>query len=111
MRKGHIITGLTIFSLGLFFAYLNSAVVVIFFKGAVQPLLIVIGLVALAAAIFTRKEFRTVNSILAGIFLFLGFYGLYDEYYAVLDFFSGFLPILLIIAGVASVVHGIKELN
>lgn len=114
MRKGHIISGLIIFSLGLFFVYLNSVLVVTLIKGAVQPLFILIGLALLAAAVFAKKEYRTVNSILAAIFLLIGFYGIFaggDEYYATLDFFNGFLPILLIGAGAASLVHGIKELT
>ena len=110
MRKGHIISGLIIFSLGLFFTYFNSVVVVGFIKGAAQPVLLILGLALLAAAIFAKKEYRTINSILAAIFLFVGAYGLYDEYYATLDFFNGFLPILLIVAGIASVIHGIREL-
>lgn len=114
MRKGHIITGLTIFSLGLFFVYMNSVLVVGLIKGAVQPLFILIGLVLLAAAFFAKKEYRTANSILASIFLMIGLYGLFaggDEYYATLDFFNGVLPILLIVAGVASMIHGIRQLT
>ncbi len=114
MRKGHIIAGLSIFSVGLFFVYMNSVLVVTLIKGVVQPIFILIGLALLAAAIFAKKEYRVVNSILAGIFLLIGLYGLFaggDEYYATLDFFNGFLPILLIGAGAASLIHGIKELT
>lgn len=114
MRKGHIAAGLIIFSLGLFFTYLNSVLVVGLIKGALQPLFILIGLVFLSAAFFAKKEYRTVNSILASIFLLIGLYGIFaggDEYYATLDFFNGFLPILLIGAGAASLIHGIKELT
>ncbi len=111
MRIGHIIGGLVVFSLGLFLAYLNSAVVVVFFKGAVQPATILLGFVALIAALLGRVEFRTINSILAGVFLIVGFYGLYDEYYAVLDFCYGFLPFFLLITGVVSLTYGIKKLK
>jgi fumarate reductase subunit C len=82
-----------------------------FIKGAIQPILILIGLVALAAGIFGNNTHRRVNFIVAAIFLFLGLYGLYDEYYAVVDFFNGLIPPLLIVLGLVSVVHGIRKLT
>jgi hypothetical protein len=76
-----------------------------------QPLLIIIGLLALGAAIVGEKAFRRMNFVVSAIFLLLGLYGLYDEYYAVKDFFYGLLPPLLIVAGLVSVVQGIKKLT
>lgn len=38
-------------------------------------------------------------------------FGLYDEYYAVIDFFHGFIPLLLFVTGIIAVVYGIKELK
>ncbi|MBF0202528.1 MAG: hypothetical protein HQK66_14720 [Desulfamplus sp.] len=111
MRKAHIISGLFIFSTGLFLAYLNSAMVVEFIKGAIQPVTIILGFVALASALLGKKAFRTINSILAGLLLVIGFYGLYDEYYAVLDFFYGFIPIFLVTAGSISLVYGIVKMK
>ncbi|MBF0112758.1 MAG: hypothetical protein HQK74_08505 [Desulfamplus sp.] len=111
MRKGHIISGLIIFGTGLFFAYMNSAMVVEFIKGAIQPVTIILGFVALMSALVGKKVYRTINSILAGLLLVVGFYGLYDEYYAVLDFFYGFFPILLVCAGSVSLVYGIMKLK
>ena len=79
-------------------------------KGAVNPILILVGLVAMAAAILGEKESKKMNIIVAVVFLFLGLYGLYEEYYAVMDFFHGLFPPLLIVAGLVSITHGIKKL-
>ena len=111
MRKNHIIGGLIVFGVGLFLLYLYSPYVVELIKGAMQPILIVIGLVATAAAILGNRDFKKMNTIVAAIFLFLGLYGLYDEYYAVMDFFNGLFPLLLIVVGLVSVFHGIKRLT
>lgn len=111
MRKNHIIGGLTIFSAGLFLLYFFSPYVVELIKGATQPTLILIGLLAMAAAIFGNKEFKKINMIVSAIFLVLGLYGFYDEYYAVLDFFYGLTPPLLVVAGLVSIFHGIKKLT
>ena len=111
MRKNHIIGGLIGFGLGVFLLYLYSPYVVEFIKGAFQPILILIGLLAMAAGIFGNKNFRKVNFIVAAIFLFLGLYGFYDEYYAVADLLNGLMPPLLIVVGLVSVVHGIKKLT
>lgn len=111
MRKNHIIGGLIIFGAGLFLSYYYSPYVVEVFKGAMQPLLIIIGLLALGAAILGNKAFRRMNFVVSAVFLLLGLYGLYDEYYAVMDFFYGLFPPLLIVAGLVSVVQGIKKLT
>jgi hypothetical protein len=111
MRKNHVIGGLIIFGLGLFLAYFYSPYIVEVLKGALQPILILFGLVAFAAGIFGRNTFKKMNFIVAAAFLFLGIYGLYDEYYAVVDFFNGLIPPLLIILGLVSVVHGIRTLT
>ena len=111
MRKNHIIGGLIVFGLGLFLLYLYSPYVVEFMKGVLQPVLILIGLVALAAGIFGSNDFKKVNFVVAAVFLFLGLYGLYDEYYAVMDMFYGVMPPLLIVAGLVSVAHGIRKLT
>jgi ABC-type proline/glycine betaine transport system permease subunit len=108
MRKGHIIGGLTVFGIGLFLLYLNSAIVAEFIKGLVQPVLILLGLICLAAAIFARNDFKKINGVAAVIFLAVGLYGLWDEYYAVLDFVSGFTPVLFIVCGTISLVYGVK---
>ncbi len=111
MRKNHIIGGLIVFGVGLFLLYLYSPYVVELIKGAIQPILIVIGLVAMAAAILGNRDFKKMNTIVAAIFLFLGLYGLYDEYYAVMDFFDGLFPLLFIVVGLVSIFHGIKRLT
>ena len=111
MRKNHIIGGLIVFGAGMFLLYLYSPYVGELIKGAIQPILIVIGLVAMAAAILGDRGFKKTNLVVAGIFLFLGLYGLYEEYYAVMDFLNGLFPPLLIVVGLVSVFHGIKKLT
>ncbi|MBF0495945.1 MAG: hypothetical protein HQK58_05130 [Deltaproteobacteria bacterium] len=108
MRKNHVIGGLITFGLGLFLAYLYNLQVVEVIKGAAQPILIIIGLLALAAAIFGDSRFNKINYALAAVFLCVGLYGVYDEYYATLDFLSGFFPPALILVGLVGVAHGIK---
>lgn len=111
MRKNHVIGGLILFSVGLFLLYLYSPYVVEVLKGALQPAMIALGLMAMAGAIVGDKKFKRMNLIVAVIFLLLGLYGLYDEYYAVMDFFEGMLPPLLVVAGLVSIFHGIKKLT
>jgi len=111
MRKNHIIGGIIVFSAGLFLFYRYSPYVVELVKGAIQPILILIGLVALAAGILGNRNLMRANFIVASLFLILGFYGLYDEYYAVIDFFYGLMPPLLVVGGIVSIVYGIKKLT
>jgi len=110
MRKSHIIGGLIVFSLGLFLVYLNIPFVVQFFKGLLQPIFILIGATAGAAAILGNRKLRNINLGVALVFLFVGLYGLYDEYYTVVDFFHGLFPPLFIVGGLLSVIHGIRKL-
>ncbi len=111
MRKNHIIGGVVVFSAGLFLLYHYSPYVVELIKGAIQPLLIAIGLVALTAGILGNRELRKANFIMAALLLILGLYGLYDEYYAVIDFFYGVMPPLLVVGGIVSIVYGVKKLT
>ena len=111
MRKNHIVGGLIVFSTGLFLVYHYSPYVVEWVKGAAQPILITIGLLATGAAILGNKAFRRINLIVAAVFLLLGVYGFYDEYYAVMDWLYGLFPPLLVVGGVISVVIGIKKLT
>lgn len=111
MRKNHIIGGVVSFSAGLFLLYLYGPYVVELIKGALQPVLILIGLAALAAGILGKRALRKTNFIAAALFLVLGLYGLYDEYYAVMDFLYGLMPPLLVAVGIVSIVHGIKKLT
>ncbi|MBF0226396.1 MAG: hypothetical protein HQK76_13155 [Desulfobacterales bacterium] len=110
MRLNHIIGGQIIFGIGLFLVYLNSFIVFEIFKGVMQPITIFLGLVALSSAIFGKAELRKPNAIAAGALLVIGAYGVYDEFYAVLDFFNGFIPIFLILAGGVGVGYGIKKI-
>ncbi|MBF0451866.1 MAG: hypothetical protein HQK75_14270 [Candidatus Magnetomorum sp.] len=111
MRKSHIIGGVILFGTGLFLAYANSVYVVEVFKGAIQPITILIGLTAIAAAFFGKQAFKKMNYGVGTVCLLIGFYGLYDEYYAVMDFFYGLLPLFLFASGIIAIVHGIKKLG
>ena len=110
MRKNHTIGGLAVFAVGLFLLYLYGPYALELIKGAMQPVLILIGLISLAAGFMGKKEQKKMNFIVAAVFLLLGLYGLYDEYYAVVDFFNGLFPPLLIVVGLISIFHGIKNL-
>ncbi len=104
--------GLFIFGLGLFMMLFNILYVIEFIKGALQPLFVLIGITAALAAFFDSiNSFRKINIIIAAVFLVLGGYGFYDEYYATMDFINGILPPALIVGGLASLVHGISHLN
>jgi len=111
MRKNHVIGGVVVFSAGLFLCYHYSPYVVEVIKGAMQPILILAGLVALAAGILGNRDLRKTNFIMAALLLILGLYGFYDEYYAVIDFFYGLMPPLLVFAGIISIVYGVKKLR
>ena len=111
MRPKHITGGLLFFGAGLYLLLSNILYCVEFIKGAAQPFLITIGLMAAASAIFTSKTNRTINILVAIVFLFVGGYGVYDEYYANMDFFHGLIPPLFVFAGVLCLVHGISRLN
>ena len=111
MRLSHIIGGQILFGVGIFLFYLNSAVAVEIFKGGIQPVIILLGLLAFTATIFGKKSSRKINAFLAGILMILGIYGLYDEYYAVIDFFHGIIPLFLFATGIIAVIYGIKQLK
>jgi len=112
MRPKHVVGGLIIFGIGLFMTYANILYVIEFIKGGLQPLFILIGVVAAAAAVFRGSTLsRKINVVVAIIFLFLGGYGFYDEYYATMDFLNGIFPPALIIAGLASLSSGISRLK
>lgn len=99
-----------VFSLGLFLVYMNIAFVVQFFKGLLQPVFILIGATAAAAAFLSNPKFRNINLVVAVVFLGIGLYGLYDEYYTVVDFLHGLFPPLFIVGGLVCVIYGIKKL-
>ncbi len=111
MRKNHIIGGSGVFTLGLILLFFFGPYTIEFLKGAVQPVFIAIGLIATAAVFMGNEDFRKVNIFVAVIFLFLGFYGLYDEYYAVVDLIYGIFPPLFIVTGLVAVIHGIGKLS
>jgi len=111
MRKNQIAGGIIVFGVGLFLAYANSVYVVEVFKGAIQPITVFLGLTSIAAGVFGKDAFKKIHYALGIVLMIIGFYGFYDEYYAVLDFFYGFVPLFLLITGMISIVHGIKQLR
>jgi len=112
LKPKHVVVGLTIFGLGLFLTFFYILYVVEFLKGIAQPILIVIGLTALAAAIFNSpKSMRNVNMVVGVIFTAIGCYGVYDEHYATMDFLRGLLPIFLIVGGLTVLIYGINKIK
>ncbi|MBF0515212.1 MAG: hypothetical protein HQK81_14285 [Desulfovibrionaceae bacterium] len=112
MRLNHFIAGLLMFGMGLFLAFYYSPLVVEFIKGAIQPVAIVFGLLALLSVVFDRTPFKKTNIVIAVVFLLVGGYGLFaggDEYIATKDFCVGLFPIAMIVFGLLSVLHGIRK--
>ena len=110
-RAGHLAAGAALFGLGFSLALLNRFLVIEFIKGFMQPVTILAGIVALLAALLGKPEFRSFNAILAGALLVVGAYGLYDEFYAVLDFLHGFVPLFLTAAGIVALACGFLRLK
>ena len=111
IRTGHLTFGLVLFASGLILALANGVLVIEFIKGAMQPVTLLAAMVALLAAFLGRREFRSFNAMTAGLLLVVGGWGLYDEFYAVLDFVNGFLPLFLTGAGAVAVTAGIRKLR
>lgn len=111
MRYGHFFSGILGFSLGLFFTYMNSPLVVEFIKGALQPVTVILGLLVLLSVVFNKTKHKKINLAAAVVLLALGAYGVYDEYLAVKDLFFGAGPILLICLGCLAVANGIKAMS
>lgn len=109
-RWPHIIGGVLALGLGVYGVYDEYFTVIEFIKGAVQPVLAFVGVVALLAGILSVKV-KASHVVLGLVLLGVGIYGFFDEYYATLDFFKGSVPIALLIAGALSVVSGVKLLG
>jgi len=110
MRPVHIIGGAIAFGLGLIGVYDEHFVVVEFLKGLLQPLTAVIGLVAVIAGMARLRP--SVGHIVFGLMMLcLAIYGFYDEYYAVLDFFKGATPLVMVGLGSIAVVSGVNRLR
>lgn len=110
MRFWPILGGAAALGVGLFGIYDEYFVVVEFIKGVLQPLLALLGLIAILAGILSAK--LKVGQISLGVILLgVGIYGFFDEYYAVLDFFKGSVPLFMLMIGMISVVAGVKQLD
>ncbi len=114
MRAAHIIAGTAAFGLGLAGIYDEYFVVIEFIKGLMQPATAAIGLVAVIAGMSHRKRngWPTTSQIVFGLaMLALAVYGFYDEFFAVMDFFKGSVPLLMIGGGLIAVWSGISRLR
>jgi hypothetical protein len=109
-RWPHILGGVVALGLGTYGLYDEYFTFVEFFKGAVQPVLSFVGLIAILAGILSAKP-RIGHVVLGLILLGVSIYGFFDEYYATLDFFKGSVPVALLVAGTVSVVAGVKLLG
>jgi UDP-N-acetylmuramyl pentapeptide phosphotransferase/UDP-N-acetylglucosamine-1-phosphate transferase len=117
MRTRHIIAGTVALGLGLAGIYDEYFVVVEFLKGIAQPLTALVGIIAVISGISRRKGpdrrlgSGTIHIVFGLVLLGVAVYGFYDEYYAVMDFLKGSLPIVLIGVGTVAVFSGINRLR
>ncbi len=110
MRGWHVLGGAVALGLGIYGVYDEYFTVVEFLKGSLQPILAFAGLVAILSGLLSYKP--KVGHVVSGLVLLgLGVYGFFDEYFAVLDFFKGSVPLVLLLAGMVSVVAGVKHLE
>ncbi len=110
MRLAHIAGGALASGLGLLGVYDEYFVVVEFLKGLLPPVLSLGGLIAVISGM---ARFRpSTGHIVAGLILLaLAVYGFYDEYFAVLDFTKGALPVTMVVIGTIAVLSGVKRLR
>ncbi len=114
MRPAHLIAGTAAFGLGLAGIYDEYFVVIEFIKGLMQPATAAVGLVAVIAGMSRRKRdgSPTASQIVFGLaMLALAVYGFYDEFFAVMDFFKGSVPLVMIGGGLIAVFSGINRLR
>jgi small neutral amino acid transporter SnatA (MarC family) len=114
MRPLHIAAGTAAFGLGLAGIYDEYFVVIEFIKGLMQPATAAVGLVAVIAGMSHRKRdgSPTTAQIVFGLaMLALAIYGFYDEFFAVMDFFKGSVPLVMIGGGIIAVWSGINKLR
>ena len=110
MRKVYLIGGTLALGLGIFGIYDEYFTVIEFIKGVMQPIFIIAGLIAILAGLLTSKP-KMGHVVLGVVFLGLGIYGFFDEYYATLDFFKGSVPLIMLFIGMVSVVAGVKKIE
>ena len=110
MRRWHVIGGAIALGLGIVGIYDEYFTVVEFLKGFLQPLFALIGLIAILAGLLTIKP-KIGHVVFGAVLLGVGIYGFFDEYYAVLDFFKGSVPLVLLLVGMVQVVAGVKHLE
>ncbi len=105
-----MLAGALVFGLGLIGVYDEYFVVIEFIKGLLQPATAAIGLLAVISGIARLKP--SAAHIAGGLALLcLAVYGFYDEYYAVLDFVKGSVPIGMVGVGSVAVVSGVNRLR
>jgi hypothetical protein len=110
MRLIHLIGGALAFALGLWGVYDDYFIVIEFVKGVMQPAGALVGLIAVIAGMARIRP--SPGHIVFGLALLtISVYGFYDEYYAVLDFVKGVVPIGMVGAGGVAVLGGVNRLR
>ena len=110
MKPAHIIGGAVAFGVGLIGVYDEYFVVVEFLKGMIQPATALIGVIAVVAGM-ARLRPSPAHIVFGLLMLCLAIYGFYDEYYAVIDFVKGALPLGMVGAGSVAVLSGVRRLR
>jgi len=110
MRILFLVGGAIALGLGIFGVFDEYFTVVEFIKGFMQPLLVIVGLVAILAGLLGVK-LRIGHIVFGVVLLGLGIYGFFDEYYASLDFLKGSVPLAMLLVGITAVVAGVRKLT
>jgi hypothetical protein len=117
MRALHLMAGTAAFGLGLAGIYDEYFVVIEFIKGISQPVTAIVGLIAVIAGMSRRigsrgrVRPRAAQMVFGLVLLAIAVYGFYDNYYAVMDFLKGSVPVGLIVLGTIAVLSGINRLR
>ncbi|MBF0106077.1 MAG: hypothetical protein HQM16_12210 [Deltaproteobacteria bacterium] len=109
-RKFHLVFGIIMLALGLYGIYDESMNTVDCLIGIIQPLMVVAGLVVIFVGIYKSEHKKPLVAIGVALFI-VGLYGLYDEWYTIVDFVLGLYPPLIIIGGAFALVVGVRKLK
>ena len=108
MRYRHITGGAAAFCAGTYLVFLNPLVVGEFLKSAGLLVALLLGVVALFAAA-KSQSYGIFYLVCSGLFLIICLYGIFLEYYLIVDFLSGLYPIICIILGGLALLSSLRK--